>query len=209
MKKIKALIKNIDNDASAIAQQLQLDGVDDITSRLQAHREETRANQAETRELLTSLASHTQQCTLDYDTLLQKLPFRSLPQRPNTEFFGRETELEQLVTFLTTPDIDTLVCSSLYGLPGCGKTQLALKFAHDHIGRYDAILWVAAEDQPKISESFHKIAHGLGLVDDSLPHSDKVRDVMERWFEIMARKSRFSKAIGPPFRRRGFQYVGS
>ena len=68
----------------------------------------------------------------------------------------------------------------LYGLGGVGKTQLALKFAWDHIQQYDTVLWITAESEIKLAESYGQAAHCIGaLVNVQRP--DQLRETLKEW----------------------------
>lgn len=192
LKRIEALIDNIDKDAAAVADQHQIERLETLGADVHISRAETRlqhaearANQARILERLDSFSSHPV-------TLLSSF-HEGLPI-PNPAFFGREDELRQLTTYLT-PGANTRpspVCVALYGLAGCGKTQLAVQFVHSHLDTYDAILWVAAEEKHQIEDSFRKIAQGLNLVDGSVAHSDKVKNQVKQWLGSPVRKGLLS-----------------
>lgn len=47
---------------------------------------------------------------------------------------------------------------------GVGKTQIALQYANKSRGRFNVVLWVAAESSISIGQSFLGIARDLGLI---------------------------------------------
>lgn len=59
------------------------------------------------------------------------------------------------------------VTQVLAGLPGVGKTQLALEFAHRHRGDYDLVWWVPAGTTASIETSLRELAGRLGLAQDT------------------------------------------
>jgi len=68
------------------------------------------------------------------------------PRIDETDFVGREVELEQLRTWLTPrPKRQNVV--ALYGLGGMGKTQLGIQFARRSIDTYTSIFWLNAQDE--------------------------------------------------------------
>ena len=70
----------------------------------------------------------------------------SVPQIDEEDFVGRETELEQLRTWLAPrPKRQNVV--ALYGLGGIGKTQLSIHFARCSIDTYTSIFWLNAQDE--------------------------------------------------------------
>jgi len=70
----------------------------------------------------------------------------SAPQIDEEDFVGRETELEQLRTWLAPrPRRQNVV--ALYGLGGMGKTQLSIHFARRYTDKYTSIFWLNAQDE--------------------------------------------------------------
>jgi len=52
----------------------------------------------------------------------------------------------------------------LHGLPGVGKTETAVHYAHRFADSYHDVLWVSAESAESLQRDFAAIADGLGLV---------------------------------------------
>jgi hypothetical protein len=104
----------------------------------------------------------------------------------NTSFYGRSdilTELEVLMTKGLGTEYD---CRSfaIFGAPGTGKTQTALKFAYTHSKEYRYIFWVSSETKSKLVQSFAEYAGLLGLVSGNTqrdPTSDA--EALKKWFE--------------------------
>jgi tetratricopeptide (TPR) repeat protein len=72
----------------------------------------------------------------------------TVPLSPNRHFGGREFELAALQTaFVDLEQSATTPPWVLTGLGGVGKTQLAVEYAYSTLGRYRAVLWVAAESR--------------------------------------------------------------
>lgn len=86
----------------------------------------------------------------------------TLPPLPDL-VVGREIELQELKTMLTTPGISKIV---VQGWPGIGKTTLAALIAHDRElrERYtDGVLFSALGEQPNIYAQLSAWAHALDL----------------------------------------------
>lgn len=122
--------------------------------------------------------------------LLEQRTYSNLPAKQNSAFFGRAEEFERL-TSIIQPQAppEHLTYSCIYGLSGAGKTQLALEFAHRHIGIYQAILWVSAETPGKIAQAFTTFACEFGLSDPSLQHADQLKDMVMQWLCKKRKKS--------------------
>lgn len=72
----------------------------------------------------------------------------------------------------------------LYGVPGIGKTQLALQFAYQHKLDYDFIFWIRAKDGASVARSYHDVAIALSLIDGRLEqrHSESTSR-LKHWLE--------------------------
>ena len=82
----------------------------------------------------------------------------------------------------TSSESDGLRQFALCGLGGLGKTEIALEFALQHRGEYDAIFWVRADAVAKLDECYNDISIKLGLQDPSEKQSHVVgRETLKRW----------------------------
>jgi hypothetical protein len=80
-------------------------------------------------------------------------PPQHLPQRPPL-FIGRETEIVELRRHLAEPGAVVAVP----GLPGLGKTTLALEYAHRHYADFETVHWL-----PCVGGNLAAIAGELGF----------------------------------------------
>lgn len=103
-----------------------------------------------------------------------RLPFFStrIPNR-DTSFFGREEILVMTADFLSpTPissnqDIASMGLGNvlvLHGVPGVGKSAIALELAYRSQELYDHVLWLRANNGLHLAQSFHEAAIALQLV---------------------------------------------
>ena len=103
----------------------------------------------------------------------------NLPFGRNSDFVGRDGELQTLATLLAEPGAPV----SIHGGPGTGKTQLALEYCHQHLRDYEAVLWVDAHGED-ITLAFAGLAEDplrLGLPSEK-PAAERaalVRKVLE------------------------------
>lgn len=122
-----------------------------------------------------------------------KLPAYLVPLDRDKNFCGRTYALNAIEESLCpNPERETSAnkppgfprCFAVYGPGGMGKTQIAAQFVANNRHRFDAVLWVYAENSNKISQDFKDIAIGLGLISEDHVDSKDVtftRDIVKRW----------------------------
>jgi predicted ATPase len=94
----------------------------------------------------------------------ERRPHPQLPI-PATPFFGRESELEELLALLARDDVRLV---TLTGPGGSGKTRLALKAAAGLADRFaDGVFFVALAPVPDTNAVHSTIAEALGLQADA------------------------------------------
>ncbi|MEU4560942.1 FxSxx-COOH system tetratricopeptide repeat protein [Actinoplanes sp. NPDC023936] len=79
----------------------------------------------------------------------------------NPNFTGRASALTALSEELATAG--TMTVTSVRGMGGVGKTQLANEYAHRHATDYDLVWWIAAEEPALIPDQFARLAAALGM----------------------------------------------
>jgi hypothetical protein len=104
----------------------------------------------------------------------------------SAHFTGRRRELARISEILDVVHEDVPTRCVIHGMPGLGKTQLALQFAKSSYGqqRYSLIFWVSAATVEKLNVGFAKIL-------DIVHHPDRFRLVEQsgkltearRWLE--------------------------
>lgn len=121
------------------------------------------------------------------------LPAYQVPVSPDRNFYGRDYALNAMQKAICGVAEDEAVdnkpvswprCYAIYGPGGMGKTQIAAEFVAKHKTKFDAILWVHAEDAGKIAQDYKDLAIGLGLVAaESRDAMDLnyTRDVLKGW----------------------------
>jgi len=72
----------------------------------------------------------------------------SLSLSRNSFFVGRGTYLDDLHDVFSETSLDAHTITTINGLRGMGKSQLALEYAHENLSRYAVVAWIscAAED---------------------------------------------------------------
>jgi hypothetical protein len=117
--------------------------------------------------------------------------FQNLPHIRNTKFYGREAELQRLITHLQPQQPpSTLHACGLYGIGGSGKSQLALEFAYRNLAHYNAVFWISGETELKLAESFAAPAFALGVAGEYMQQLTQVRDIFKDWLYSSSRESK-------------------
>jgi hypothetical protein len=79
------------------------------------------------------------------------------PQIHEEDFVGRDSELEQLRTWLAPrPGRQNVV--ALHGLGGMGKTQLSIHFANRFGSTYSSVFWLNAKDESTLRAGMATLA---------------------------------------------------
>jgi hypothetical protein len=79
------------------------------------------------------------------------------PQIDEDDFVGRDSELEQLRTWLT-PRLKRQNVVALCGLGGMGKTQLSIQFAKRFGETYSSVFWLNAKDENQLKAELAALA---------------------------------------------------
>lgn len=101
----------------------------------------------------------------DDHTSNERLPCHYIPFGTNEQFFGREEILQRIKAILDPPVEGNSRHKSLvlHGLGGVGKTKIALQYVNQSRHRFDAILWISADNSTKLTQSFLGASRHLGL----------------------------------------------
>ena len=114
-------------------------------------------------------------------------PFNDAPMGLLSQSFtGRKEELARLNLFLNSQRIGGKpVRYAIVGMPGLGKTQLALKTASDYFGQSKTrlVFWVSAATPQRFSQGYSKILELIDHIDRD--HSDQSIKMVaaQRWLE--------------------------
>lgn len=107
------------------------------------------------------------------------LPCNNPPVAENSQFFGRQGIMKKIDDHLRPADTGKRLSSiALYGLGGIGKTQIALAYAYSKVEQLDAVLWIAAQDQLSIRQSFSRIAVDALQLPNAHPQSHQEKMVL-------------------------------
>lgn len=91
--------------------------------------------------------------------------YNNVPFAANTRFSGRGDVLDLVNTTLDPRgDSSSTKSLALFGLGGVGKTQIATQYAYSNLKKFDAVMWIAADNAISIGQSCRTIADGLHLL---------------------------------------------
>ena len=118
-------------------------------------------------------------------------------REPVDSFTGRTKELEELHKLVQHKGELTVISqtTSITGLGGVGKSELARKYVHQYSHYYDNnVIWINAESYATLVESFHRLAHDkLGIRTKNIDGKEKdIKSIVEDVYKFFVkRKSLF------------------
>ena len=77
-----------------------------------------------------------------------------------SQFVAQDAEMQALEKLLvdTAPTTTSRNVVIVHGLGGIGKTQLVVKFAREHQGRFSAVFWLDGSSEASLKQSFVSMA---------------------------------------------------
>jgi DNA-binding SARP family transcriptional activator/Tfp pilus assembly protein PilF len=112
-----------------------------------------------------------------------RAPWR-LPSR-NRMFTGREALIGRALQVLQEPGAGPAIIT-LYGMPGVGKTELALEIAHRRRQENRLAWWVRADGPATMTTGLADLAHALGL-----PRRARQEELITALWDELARRGRW------------------
>jgi hypothetical protein len=119
--------------------------------------------------------------TAQHQSTMLSLRFFGIPYPRNRYFTGRETVLSDIRDLLLSgirvghasenPSINLQLSPSvfvLHGLPGIGKTHLAIEFGYRQKDTFTHVFWIASDSEEKFDQGFLNIARSIGLTQKSI-----------------------------------------
>lgn len=148
-KRLKSLSRIVDSEAEAV--RLRIDEKGNV-------------------ELLGAM-----QIMKDNHTNNERLPCHFIPFGIHEQFFGRGDILQRMKDVLDPVEEGSKRKSLvLHGLGGVGKTKIALQYVNQSRDRFDAILWISADNSIKLTQSFLEASRRLGLTPENSDSQDAV-----------------------------------
>ncbi|MGW1680991.1 FxSxx-COOH system tetratricopeptide repeat protein [Saccharopolyspora sp. NPDC002376] len=104
----------------------------------------------------------------------------------NPIFTGREEPLAQLEGRLKDGGATAILPSTLHGMSGIGKTQIAVEHIYRHLADYDLVWWVQSGQPAQIRAGLTELAQSLQLPGSSEAHTavPAVREALRRGYPI-------------------------
>ncbi|CUS07966.1 unnamed protein product, partial [Tuber aestivum] len=104
-----------------------------------------------------------------------------VPYGRNADFTGRKGILESMKEFSKSREHSRI---ALYGLGGCGKTQLALEYVHQCANESDGVFWVQGSGVSIFCEGFKAVAQHarIPLPSAEIDEEAYLRGI-RKWFE--------------------------
>lgn len=104
----------------------------------------------------------------------------------NPIFTGREEPLADLEGRLKDSGTTAILPSTLHGMSGIGKTQIAVEHIYRHLADYDLVWWVQAGQSSQIRAGLTELAQALQLPGSSEAHTavPAVREALRRGYPI-------------------------
>lgn len=93
------------------------------------------------------------------DTSDESLDDKHLSEMPDcTNFYGRKVELELLKTWALEEHCRLI---ALTGIPGIGKTSIAVQLVHELEDKFEKIIWCSLYSMPRLSTLQHRLLQHL------------------------------------------------
>ncbi|KAI0539526.1 hypothetical protein GGR58DRAFT_500174 [Xylaria digitata] len=103
----------------------------------------------------------------------QKATYRLIGWPENSLFFGRDCELDIMSRELLGSTGEQIRIFGLFGMPGIGKSQLALRFVHKYREKLDGIFWISADEPTRLAQGFEDMTKEPRLIGDGTSVSNE------------------------------------
>ena len=98
-------------------------------------------------------------------------------------FTDREDILTTIHTYFTSSQIFRQTPLALSGMPGCGKTQIAIEYANIYKNEYKTILWLDAASQHSLKEAIVTLAESLSFFPQDRADDQHLFSAFKRWLQ--------------------------
>jgi len=100
--------------------------------------------------------------------------YHFIPYERNPLFTGRQFLLAELETFFVSDLPLSLKIVALMGMPGVGKTEIALEYAYRMLDQYQAVIWLDAPSRWQLAENIAQLLRTCGLRIPARPNDEQV-----------------------------------
>lgn len=113
-----------------------------------------------------------------------QVSLKAIPYGHSRFFTDREDILTKIHTYFTSAQaLQQTPILALRGMPGCGKTQIAVEYAHRHKDEYQAILWLDVENQQSLREAIDQRAKALSFLEEDRADDQHLFGAFQRWLQ--------------------------
>jgi hypothetical protein len=112
-------------------------------------------------------------------------PFIDIPDLLTFSFSGRRRQLDELAEVLINPTKPASMWCVIHGMPGVGKSQIALRFAQDAFdaGHFAYVLWISASTLEKLTQGLSSLVDLLELPHPGTNNQNARLSATRRWLE--------------------------
>ena len=137
-----------------------------------------------------TILAQEQSSTLSAD-IASSMPFEYRLPPVNDQFVGREDVINTVRETLSPRVPPSAPWCVLLAAGGMGKTQVALKYAHQYKEDFDYIFWLSAQDEATLSNAYVDICRETSLngASDALEQSRCIERT-KRWLHTTSRYTR-------------------
>ncbi len=107
--------------------------------------------------------------------------YYAIPYKRNPLFTGREHLLADLDTFFVRRPSLPLKLVAVIGMPGIGKTELALEYAYRQRKRYRAIIWLDARGDEPLAQQIVQVLKSFGVVLPGHQNDERIFQLFRTW----------------------------
>jgi hypothetical protein len=111
--------------------------------------------------------------------------FIDIPDLLTFSFSGRRQQLDELAGVLVNSTEPASMCCVIHGMPGVGKSQIALRFAQDAFdaGHFAYVLWIYASTVEKLTQGLSSLVDLLELPHPGTNDQNARLSATRRWLE--------------------------
>ncbi|MBA2678448.1 MAG: ATP-binding protein [Ktedonobacteraceae bacterium] len=106
--------------------------------------------------------------------------YHAIPYERNPLFLGREHLLAELDTFFASALPIALKIVALVGMPGIGKTEVAIEYVYRALERYQIVVWLGAPSRHQLAENIVS-TFGMQLPWKTADEREQIFHIFRTW----------------------------